>query len=234
MRNPQAVDAMQIPKIRSLQEVIADRLLLIYFVFRNRRKGNAISGTNFQRQVKLQKLLYKSEERMFLDRCKALNYHFFKWTHGPFSQELYKDVEHLESNELLCVTEDELKATEKSTDLLSHIDEIIMNKDEILGYFERIINEFGSYDWNEINDILYGYPTIGSMVLIRDVKKGDLILPKLEDSESETRIIINDDWFETLEILFDPHMYHAIVDSINAMKHDRGQPFRPVIRKPQL
>ena len=81
---------------RSLDEALIDRLLLLYLVVRTYKKGYNILGP-----IKLQKLIYKVEERMWQKNYKGFNFTFIRWKHGPFSQEVYSDVRDLKSTGFL-------------------------------------------------------------------------------------------------------------------------------------
>ena len=72
-------------------------LLLLYLAAKTGDKGRNILG-----HIKLQKLLYKTEERMIQVKCKGLNYNFIRWKFGPFSQENFNsDVSDLKESGFL-------------------------------------------------------------------------------------------------------------------------------------
>jgi len=221
---------MEPPQKRTRYEVIVDRLLLIYLVVLNRRRGNNIHGASFERQVKLQKLLYWCEHDMFQNKYKGLNYNFFKWTHGPFAQEIYIDSRHLINNGFIEENSEELRVSEKGLNLIEELTEVFTLNKDIISYMDRIVRRFGEYDADKIMNATYAFPVPGAKIPISRIRKGDLILPKLSIEQAEQSFYINDDWMETLKILFDPYLYSAINTSISEMKSDRGRPFKPEIR----
>jgi len=220
------------PQFRSINEAIADRLLLLYLLFRTRCKGFSISGTAFERQLKLQKLLYWVEYEMVSTGYKGLNYHFFKWTYGPFAQEIYVDCGHLLINDLITEERRELGVTGKGYEFLENCDEVFEDNPGISAFFDRIIDRFGGYDAEDIKNATYDFPIFGKKTPIGRVRKGELILSKLKYGEAEQVFFIDEKWMPTFQIMFDPVFYSAIKTSLSQMRRERGRPFKPVIRTP--
>ena len=223
---------MGAPQIRSINEVIVDRLLLLYLLIRNRRKGFSVSGNSFGRQLKLQKLLYWVEFEMNSTGYKGLNYNFFKWKYGPFAKEIYDDTAHLLRNRLITEDKWELSVSEKGNDLLETCGEVFEFNTGISAFFDRIIERFGGYDAEDLKNATYDFPILGKKIPIERVKKGELILPKLKYEDAERVFFIDEKWMPTFQIMFDPGFYSAINTSLDQMRKERGIPFKPVIRTP--
>jgi uncharacterized phage-associated protein len=184
-----------------------------------------VQGNSFQRHVKLQKLLYHLESRLFNDRIKALNYTFYKWQHGPFSKFVYSDVDALEKTDMIIVRDvsefyGEFYLTERGLELIDNLNEIINDYDELNRYTIRVINEFGEYDWYDLKHITYAYPSPLTRIPIKKLNKGDLILPKLEISEATKIITINEAWRDTLGFILEPELYEKIISSIKLARSD--------------
>jgi len=210
---------------RTTSEVLQDRLTILFLLRENRRKGNSVQGNSFQRHVKLQKLLYHLESRLFNDRIKALNYTFYKWQHGPFSKFVYSDVDALEKTDMIIVRDvsefhGEFYLTERGLGLIDNLNEIINDYDELNRYTIRVINEFGEYDWYDLKHITYAYPSPLTRIPIKKLNKGDLILPKLEISEATKIITINEAWRDTLGFILEPELYEKIISSIKLARSD--------------
>jgi len=171
---------------------------------------------------------------MFLNKYKGLNYHFFKWTHGPFAQEIYIDSRHLIKNGFMEDNFVELRISEKGSNLIEELSEVFIKNNDVFSYMDRIVRRYGEYDADKIMNATYAYPVPGAKIPISRIRKGDLILPKLSIEDAKQSFFISDDWMETLKILFDPYLYSAINTSISEMKSDRGRPFKPEIRLHEL
>jgi len=208
---------------RTVKEAIIDRVLLLYLLARTKQKGYNISG-----DVKLQKLLYKAEERMYLDRYKGLNYNFVRWDYGPFSQEIYVDTRDLIETGLLRKTGQAIDVSEHGVRLIEALREVLDRNRKFEQIIDRVINEFGPLKGRDIKAMIYSYPKIGERKPIRQAKKGESILQKLQDLEAKDRFWIDEKWFETLEVLFDPATYRSIKEGLKALKEEEGRPFVPV------
>lgn len=210
---------------RTKSEVLQDRLTILLLLRENRRKGNSVQGTPFQRHVKLQKLLYHLESRLFNDRIKALNYTFFKWQHGPFSKFVYSDIDALDKTSMITVRNineyhGEFYLTEKAFELINNIDKIINGYNELSNYTIKVVTEFGEYDWYDLKHITYAYPSPLTRIPIKKLEKGDLILPKLEIKDSKKVITINEAWEDTLELTLEPALYNRIMSSVELARSD--------------
>jgi uncharacterized protein YwgA len=139
---------------RNYEEVVSDRLLLLLLLHENRRHGNSISGTAFQRELKIQKLLYRIEEKMNKQEYKGLNYNFFRWTYGPFARELNIDIEELETTKFVEVVNHELKLSRKGIDLINSLNQFFNSDLELMEWYDRSIREFGEYDAEELMKII--------------------------------------------------------------------------------
>jgi uncharacterized phage-associated protein len=210
-------------KERNIEEAIVDRILLLYLIARTRQKGYNISG-----QIKLQKMLFKTEERMFLSRYKGLNYNFIRWDYGPFSPEIYFDVRDLKETGLLR-DKDTVDISEIGLQLLNALTGLLDKNRKFKEIIDRVINEFGPLKGRQIKDVMYSYPKIGEKKLIAETKKGEIILPKLEATEAEDRFWIDERLFETFRILLDPSSNKSTKEGLEALKKEEGKPFIPVL-----
>lgn len=211
-------------KQRSQKEAIIDRLLLLYLLFKMRKKSYSVSG-----DIKLQKLLYKTEERMYNKKYKGLSYNFVRWNYGPFSQEIYVDTKDLEKTGFLRQAYD--KSIGISEDGIKLIETLRGNftKNKLDDFFERVINEFGSLKGEDIKATVYTYPRVGGRITVGQTKKRDILLEKLDDSNASECFWIDDDCIETLSVLFDPQSHESIKKGLRALREEEGKPFTPVL-----
>jgi uncharacterized phage-associated protein len=205
---------------RTPEEAILDRLLLLYVVARNRERGHNILG-----QIKLQKLLYKTQERMYLSGCKGLNYNFIRWKFGPFSQEIYSDVRDLKVTGFLN-PQDAASASMKGQHLLKKLG-VIFDR-ETVQLIDGVINEFGAYSGRQIKSVTYSFPKVGEKKTIEEAELGDLLLTKLNEKKAKKCIRLDERVFDTLRFLFDPSAHKAIQEGLEALKTEKCRPFTPV------
>jgi uncharacterized phage-associated protein len=205
---------------RSLNEALIDRLLLLYVVTRTRQKGYNILG-----QIKLQKMLYKVQEQMFLRRYKGLNHTYIRWKSGPFSQEIYSDVRDLKATGLLN-RQDAASSSHEGQRLIEHLKAVFDPESKEI--IEKVVNEFGRLSGRQIKAVTYSYPVVGKKRTIKEVKEGELILTKLNIADARNCFRLSDNLLETLSVLFNPDANNAIQNGLNALKKEEGKPFIPV------
>ncbi|MCX6650013.1 MAG: DUF4065 domain-containing protein [Candidatus Bathyarchaeota archaeon] len=216
---------------RNLEEVVSDRLLLLFLIYENRLHGNAVEGKNeFERQLKLQKLLFKTEELMDKDDYKGLNYNFVRWDHGPFAIEIYMDSEDLIKTNFLERINNEIKLTEKGSKLISNLLSFFKSDKDLNLYLDRAIRQFGEYDANELKVIIKKFPS-KSGISIKELKKGTPILIKRDEDSSKRVFKIPAHLFEELIIEFNPDMQGRLKNGLLSVRSSHLRKFRPVIRK---
>jgi uncharacterized phage-associated protein len=211
-------------KLRTPNEAIVDRFLLLYLLFTIRKKGYNITG-----YTKLQKLLYKIEETFYRERYKGLNYNFVFWKHGPFDPQIKWDVEDLQQTNLIKPTDKVIEYTDSGKKLIETLQHVFERNSKVVEVVNKVVNELGPLNSREIKAAMYAYPKVGEKKPIRQSRKGEFILNRLEDSEASDRFYIDDSTLETLEVLFDPKAYKAIHEGLKAIKEEEGKPFTPVL-----
>ena len=82
---------------------------------------------------------------MWKKKHKGLNYTFIRWKHGPFSQEVYSDVEDLKNTGFLCSSLASIPSEEGEQ--LARIAEHYLDG-ETREIFERVINKINAININ--------------------------------------------------------------------------------------
>src|SRR3990172_5093602 len=201
---------------RSLEEALVDRFLLLYVVARTRKKGCNILG-----HIKLQKMLYKTQERMYLARWKGFNYNFVRWKFGPFSQEIYSDVDDLKRAGYL-IQEDAASISEKGLRLLKDFD--VLLDAETKDIIERVINEFGPYTGRQIREVMYSFPKVGEKKTIEEAEMGEVLLTRLHPEDAKKCLRADEAQLETLRFLLVPKSNKEIQDGLRSLRTDKCQP----------
>jgi len=215
---------------RNFEEVVSDRLLLLFLVYENRMHGNSVSGNSFERQLKIQKLLFRIEEKMDHHEYKGLNYNFFRWSYGPFAREIYIDTEELVETKFLEVKNKELRLTEKGSKLIQRLLKFFKSDKELIEFYDRSIREFGEYDAEELMKIIKNYPSIEKMPIFK-TKKGTPLLLKREELNSKRIFKIPSDLYEELIIQFNPDISQRLSKGLQSVKESPLRKFKPEIRK---
>jgi hypothetical protein len=202
-----------------LEEII-DRLLLIYLI------DNTSSCGTIDGDTKLQKLVFLSELEMIDSRLKGLNYHFYKFIHGPYSKQLHDDLGVLEEWGLYLP--DEYMLTSNGQAVIGSLEEIWSRNSSITSKIDNTLNEYAHLPLRSILSIVYNldHPFYRSPRKIADLKNFTPILYKMTDGNAETTFTLSESDIETLEILIDQENYSHLIcpdeDDEHSIPYPRG------------
>ena len=138
---------------RSLEEQLADRLLLLYTLKDLNERGARVYATA------LQKLVFLAEREMLASRIKGFNYNFVRLDFGPYSSELKKDLVTLMACGL--VKDDPERGyviTEKGKELLERLRPLLERNDDILDIIRSINERYGHMSLDELLSYVYSLP----------------------------------------------------------------------------
>jgi len=189
---------------------------MLFLISESEKQGWRVSG-----KVKLLKLLYLSESRMFANKKKGFNYSFYRWDYGPMSNEALQDLDWLSENGLLKKSRYAVNTTSRGRQLLKNSSALLDRNEEFLDYVQKVVREFGPYTGKKIKTVVYGIPKTGERKLIRKTEHGEELLRKLLVEEAKKRFVIDDEWVETLSILLDEEAYNSLERGIKDAKEGR-------------
>ncbi|VUT26356.1 MAG: hypothetical protein MOIL_01520 [Candidatus Methanolliviera sp. GoM_oil] len=192
-----------------LQEKIMDKVLLLYLIGKAKEEGNL--GV-----TKLMKLTFLTEQRMAEDRVKGFNYWFYKWRYGPFTQEIYDDLDCLMQNELIT-ERGGIELTDRGLEFLNEIRGLLDENTIILKYIDGIAEEYGSIELNALIDRVDEIEPLGRKK-IKDLLIGEHILSKLSDLEADRVFEIDDEWLETLDLLLNKEEYESLKEGMESAR----------------
>jgi uncharacterized protein YwgA len=162
-------------------------------------------------RLKLMKLAFLAAYRLYLDRVKAFNLRFYRYTHGPYTGQVSDNWADLGAFGLLV--EDELfNVTEEGMRLAEHFTQEVLGLEEnkpIRHVLDSVIEEFAGLDTNHLLDKVYAMRcyTLDSPGRARSIKaipQGRVFTNILEEEEAEEILVIPPGWQITLELTFHP------------------------------
>jgi hypothetical protein len=201
---------------RSLREVLADRLLLIWLLY------DALSYKKFG-DTKAHKLTYLSELDMIDNREKGFNYDFIKMPYGPYSEQLQKDIVWLEEQKLIeSVPIDEGKLFQKShfgIKLLDDFHDLFLRNNLFTIKIHRINSVYAPKNSRQLVDLVHGFPhPYIKGKTINDLKNGTIILYKLVDEKAKVQFNITPEELATLDIYLDDENYRSVTEASESAK----------------
>ena len=135
---------------RTTREEVIDRLFLLKLLQLLRDKGVTIGLT------KLQKLVFLAELASILNLTECFHYTYVKLKHGPFSNDLAKDLDLLVD---LGYIEKALRSpTESGENVLKLFDPLFERNKNQVSMLENAMEVFGSMSLQELLGYVYGLP----------------------------------------------------------------------------
>jgi len=208
--------------IRTLREILADRLLLLWLLY------DAMLRKHFG-ETKIQKLAFLSEWKMIDNLEKGFNYKFIRLTFGPFSRDVEKDVEWLEVENLveaIPISEKGrvFRPTRFGNKILKDFRELFRRNRLFTRRIAEINRKYATMRLQELVDYVYSLPhpcmkgrTIG------ELKPGTQLLYKLEQEKAIEIFTITPEELATLDIYLDDESYRS------AMQASEGAKRKPLL-----
>ena len=192
-----------------MQEEITNRALLLYLIDKTKEGYLGIT--------RLMKLTFLTELKMAESKIKGFDYWFYKWYYGPFTREIYDDLDYSMQNEL--ITEQRgFKPTNRGLEFLNEIRDLLDENRDILKYIDKSIEEYGSMELNTLMNRVYEIEPLGIRKKIKDFQMGEHILINLDDVEVDKVFEINEEWLETLDILFNKEEYESLKEGMESAR----------------
>lgn len=187
------------------EKTISDRIrnivLLMYLV----RKTN--EKFVMEDNLKVQKLVFLSQKELTAKKMNGFAYLFLRWLKGPFSGDLNNDIVLLKQMKLLRWGDDRIELTEEGEHILESLHEIVENNKRFSDIIDDIIEEYGSLSPDEMKEKVYQMeilvPKDRKVMKIEEIPPKKLILFGLSKKNTEIEFNINEEWLDTLEVLFD-------------------------------
>jgi hypothetical protein len=184
-----------------------DAVLLALWSMAQQRGGNEAVGD----RLKMMKLAFLTAYSLYWDRVKALNLRFYRYTRGPFSQQVSSSWDDLCRRQLLA--EDELfSVTEEGQRLADGFTREVLGLEEnkhIRYKIESVAEEYGAMETQPLLDRVYAMQcyTVGSpgkRHLVKAVAQYQEFTDILEPGEEQDALVVPPGWQITLELAFDP------------------------------
>ncbi len=188
-------------------------VLLSLWSMAQERNGHEAVGD----RLKMMKLAFLAAYPLYWDRVKALNLRFYRYTWGPYTEQVSDSWDDLRARhllgeeELFYVTEEgERLATSFSHEVLG------LERNKHIRYkIEDVVEKYGALATQSLLDEVYGMYcyTLGSPGKKHQVKA---VQPRqeftglLEPGEAGQSLYIPPGWQVTLELAFDPDALHNL------------------------
>jgi len=215
--------------VRTLMEMLSDRLLLLWLVY------DAVKYKTFG-ETKIQKLCFLSEWKMLDAHEKGFNYDFIRLTHGPYSPDVEEDVEWLENNQLVEATPINEKVnlfreTRFGRKLLRDFDSVFMRNNVFTQKIAAINRKYAPMSLQDLLNEVYSmrHPYMkGEHRTIGELRPRTPLLYKMEAEKALVQFQITKEELATLDIYLDDESYRSVMQASEGAKRKSLLPFDEV------
>ena len=184
------------------------------------------------------KLMYLFEEKLFKSNIIGPRYKIRKDRYGPYNGEIRKDLENLVKMGYLKLdmiyyekyddTYNLYCKNNKTRRFLKEIDDLIKENSIVFNIFDEIINEFGRYNGKVLKDYVYSLGKTGVRnKKMKNYRLNELVLDPLYLREPNFKFELDEDWYDTVEILLDPVLYQEHLNAIKDVREGNVLLYKP-------
>ncbi|OPY54642.1 MAG: hypothetical protein A4E49_00953 [Methanosaeta sp. PtaU1.Bin112] len=192
-------------------ESVVNCLIALYLL---KQSENRVDGI-----TKMQKITFAIQNEMSHEGICAISGEFFKWYHGPMSDEVYETNDVLVENGL--VEDRGLTLTARGATVLDDFTYIIDNNRDVFDIIDRNVNELSYLALSEIKERIYSMmikPLGCTMpIAVRDIPRGTTIFR----NEGFSSLNIDSEDLETLEIYMCEEIHQSVLNGMDDAKSGR-------------
>jgi uncharacterized protein YwgA len=154
--------------------------------------------------LKVQKLSFITEVYGLNEGLAAMHFKFFRYTHGPYSRELARDIDRLVEAEVLTASKRLTKKAEYIIDYLTDEAKQAQAGSAALATIEKVTTEFGKFSGLKLRDLVYKmtvpvYDLGGETMKVRDIETfTDILVPSCTDDLANPSQILTESMLEDI------------------------------------
>ena len=229
-------------KQRTREEILVDKLLLLYLT-REVNNKERIEGV-----TKFQKLAYLSARTMIDNFCKGFHYKFTRYLQGAFSRSVETEIDQFAEKGLLEIgsldelsdvdeewvyrTKGPITLTKYSEEVLDIFEELLNTNNAVIACIDEVCQRYGSWSTTQIKDYVYSLraPIAGNQIIrnLNPIHRRVILTPP---SDKRTKFFFQTDesWIETLEVCLNPGLYGSLKKGIQSAQREHMKPYIPLV-----
>jgi uncharacterized protein YwgA len=188
---------MGIQRPRDANQVLGDRLLFLFALKESEQYGSI-------RLIKMQKMFFYSEYLMNKRKERGFNLLFRRHKFGPYSDDLEKDMKDLASVQFIKIDDKSIELDEFGERILFEAEELLLSNKWLSETISQSAKKIVPMVNDSVLNFIYKLPVESKFgKTVEDIPDGGTIIRPLDDKISEKKFVLDEDWIETLDVLFD-------------------------------
>lgn len=193
-----------------MKRVNYEDLVLDLYTLKNLNTGGG--------RKKIAKILFLLEEELLQNNSVGPRYVMQKYPMGPYSDAIRRQLENLSFNGYIKHS-NRYWSTSTTIGILYEIEDLFQEFNWLFNTLDDIIENFGDMNGDDIAEYIYSLSSIGFAHKPFDFYKDyeEIINPK-KIKEPKQKFLLDDDWYDTLDILLNPKKFLGIKKSLKDCK----------------
>ncbi|MBN1216571.1 MAG: hypothetical protein JXA99_14170 [Candidatus Lokiarchaeota archaeon] len=160
------------------------------------------------------KFIFLLEEDMLLKKSIGPHYNMIKCQMGPYNQKFQRNLDNLAENTYIKYSNRYYK-NETTGVFLKQIDDLIQENSNLFNIFDNIIDEFQGFNGDDLAKYIYDLPHIGiKRQSFYEYEEFESIIDPRNISNPKYKFELDEDWYDTVEILLNPKILQNIQKGI--------------------
>lgn len=206
------------------QRIDYENYIFILYLFNRLKVGGG--------RMRTAKLLYLLEDDLYRNRMIGPRYIMRRYQMGPYNPQIAADLKNLGDSNFLKVEPiyidkiddfaDLYTVNRNTTKFLKSIEELLEINTEIFGKLDTIVDIFAKKNSDELKDIIYSLKSTGRKhSRVYDYREREIILDPIKVSNPKICFHLDEDWYDTVEILLNPDLYYGLQKGIKDAQQGR-------------
>ncbi len=195
------------------QRIDYENLIFILYLFNRLKVGGG--------RMRTAKLLYLLEDDLYKNKLIGPTYIMRRYQMGPYNPKIATDLRSLADYGFLNVKEkyyekiddlaDIYTYNRKTAKFLKSIENLIEENTEIFDKLDTIVDIYSRKSGEELKDLIYSLEITGAkQKRIYDYSEREVILDPKKISNPIKQLELDEDWYDTIEILLNPELYYGL------------------------
>ncbi|HEC37519.1 hypothetical protein LCGC14_1642110 [marine sediment metagenome] len=193
-----------------MKRVNYEDLVLDLYILRNLNTGGG--------RKKIAKILFLLEEELLQKNSVGPYYVMKKYPMGPYNNAIKRQLENLSFNGYIKHS-NRYWSTSTTEGFIYEIEDLFQEFSWLFNTIDDLIENFGEMNGDDIATYIYSLSSIGSAHKPFDFYEDyeEIINPK-KIKNPKQQFLLDDDWYDTLDILLNPKKFLAIKKSLKDCK----------------